>query len=59
MPISAYNPMFGGKSGSASKAKAAMIERYGQVKGTKVFYATLNKKKSQGKSFYRRRGDKE
>lgn len=59
MPLSKYNPLFGGKPGSASKAHAAMVEQYGEAKGTKVFYATMNKKKSQGKSFYKRRHEKE
>lgn len=49
MPLSNYNKFFGGKKGSAAKAKAAMAEEYGSEKGEKVFYAMKNKRKSQGK----------
>jgi len=49
MPLSKYNRYFGGKSGSASKAHAAMAKEYGAEKGERVFYATKNKRKSQGK----------
>lgn len=44
-PMSEYDQYFGGESGAAAKAKAAMIEQYGQKKGEEVFYATVNKKK--------------
>jgi hypothetical protein len=53
MPISEYNPAFGGKKGSAAKAKAAMTEQYGKEKGEQVFYATAAKRKGKTK---RRRG---
>lgn len=49
MPISRYDRYFGGKGG-AQKAKSAMAETYGAEKGEQVFYATKNKRKSQGKS---------
>lgn len=45
MPMSQYDPMFGGKGGAA-KAHAAMVEEYGATKGEAVFYATKNKKKT-------------
>jgi hypothetical protein len=45
MPLSKYNKEFGGKKGSAAKAKAAMQKTYGSKKGTSVFYATMNKHK--------------
>jgi RimJ/RimL family protein N-acetyltransferase len=43
MPISRYDPKFGGK-GSAAKALKKMIERYGSKRGRSVFYATVNKR---------------
>lgn len=43
MPISKYNKAFGGKKGSAAKAKRAMAKEYGSKKGEEVFYATMNK----------------
>lgn len=46
MPLSKYNKEFGGKPGSAAKAKKAMLKEYGAEKGEKVFYATKNKRKS-------------
>lgn len=45
-PMSEYDQYFGGESGAAAKAKAAMIKQYGEKKGEEVFYATVNKKKS-------------
>lgn len=49
MPMSKYNKFFGGKKGSAAKAKKAMAEEYGEEKGEKVFYALKNKRKGKGK----------
>ncbi len=49
MPLSNYNPSFGGAKGSASKAKNAMQKEYGAKKGEKVFYATVNKRKGAKK----------
>ena len=49
MPLAKYNKAFGGKPGSASKAHASMVEQYGPVKGERVFYATMNKRKGQKK----------
>jgi hypothetical protein len=49
MPLSRYNKAFGGKPGSASKAHASMVGQYGPVKGERVFYATMNKRKGQKK----------
>jgi hypothetical protein len=46
MPLSRYNAQFGGKSGSAAKAHAAMVKEYGTSKGESVFYATKNKRKT-------------
>jgi hypothetical protein len=57
MPLSKYNPFFGGKEGSATKAHDAMVKEYGPEKGERVFYATKNRNKSQGKR-YRRRNEK-
>ncbi len=48
MPISKYNKAFGGKAGSAAKAKEAMREEYGSEKGERVFYASKNKGKIKG-----------
>lgn len=47
MPISKYDPEFGGKKGSAQKAKSAMEQEYGSKKGEQVFYATKNKRKKK------------
>lgn len=47
-PLSEYDKYFGGKPGAAAKAKASMIEEYGEEKGESVFYATINKKRKQG-----------
>ena len=44
MPLKKYNKAFGGKKGSAAKAKAAMEKQYGKEKGERVFYATKNKR---------------
>lgn len=44
MPLSKYNAEFGGKSGSAAKAHAAMVKEYGAKKGERVFYALKNKR---------------
>lgn len=44
MPLSKYNKAFGGKKGSAAKAKKAMESQYGKEKGERVFYATKNKR---------------
>jgi hypothetical protein len=50
-PLSEYDKYFGGKPGAAAKAKAAMIEEYGEEKGEQVFYAKINKKrKEQGET---------
>ena len=54
MPISKYNPEFGGKQGSATKAFERMTAPtgkggYGKKKGKQVFYATMNKHKNMGK----------
>jgi hypothetical protein len=46
MPLYKYDKQFGGKPGSAAKAKAAMTQEYGEKKGTSVFYATKNKRKN-------------
>jgi hypothetical protein len=63
MPISKYDSQFGTKPGSASKALNAMKERYGEKKGTSVFYATKNKhlaeRPSRSKRTYRRVGETE
>ncbi len=47
MPISNYNSAFGGKPGSAQSALDSMKDQYGETKGTKVFYATKNKRKKK------------
>ena len=49
MPISKYDKFYGSKKGSATKALDQMRERYGPEKGTRVFYALANKKRSEGK----------
>lgn len=49
MPLSNYNEQFGGKKGSAAKAHAAMIEKYGEEKGERIFYATKNKRISEAR----------
>ena len=46
MPLSKYNKQFGGKKGSAAKAKAAMAKQYGE-EGESIFYATVNKRKGK------------
>lgn len=56
MPLSRYNPQFGGKKGSAEKAHAAMTEEYGEKKGEQVFYATKNKRKKLGYAPKSKRG---
>lgn len=43
MPLSRYDKNFGGKKGSARKAKRNMQKFYGKEKGEQVFYATKNK----------------
>lgn len=45
MPLSNYDSAFGGKQGSAAKAKASMIKQYGLKRGTEIFYATLHKRR--------------
>lgn len=45
MPIKKYDKYFGGKKGSAAKAKKAMRKQYGKKIGDSVFYASVNKKK--------------
>lgn len=47
MPISQYDPEFGGKKGAAAKAKRAMEKTYGEEEGERVFYATKNQRKSK------------
>lgn len=49
MPLSKYDPYFGGQKRAASKAKKSMMSTYGPEKGEQVFYATKNKRKSEGK----------
>jgi hypothetical protein len=56
MPLSKYNPQFGGEPGSAAKAHSAMVEEYGPEKGEQVFYATKNARK--GKKFSHARSPK-
>ncbi len=46
-PLSEYDKYFGGKPGAAAKAKAAMIEEYGEERGEQVFYAKINKKRKE------------
>jgi hypothetical protein len=48
MPVSKYDRYFGGKRGSAQETLSSMQQQYGQQKGTSVFYALKNKRKSQG-----------
>jgi len=47
MPMSKYDPLFGGEKGSAAKAHASMIRTYGKDKGERVFYAKANKNKKR------------
>lgn len=47
MPLHKYNRYFGGKPGSAEKARSAMVSEYGPKKGEEVFYATKNKRKKR------------
>ena len=47
MPLSRYDTAFGGKKGSAGKAKRAMAKQYGAKKGESVFYASVNKAKKK------------
>jgi hypothetical protein len=47
MPLSNYDSVFGGKSGSAAEAHAAMVRQYGKEKGDRVFYSTVNKRKKK------------
>jgi hypothetical protein len=52
VPVSAYNKLYGGKRGSAAKAKAAMQDEYGPQKGERVFYghnANLRRRKRRRK----------
>lgn len=49
MPDKNYNKYFGGKKGSASKAKKAMRKQYGKKKGESIFYAKVNKIKGSKK----------
>lgn len=58
MPLSNYDKNFGGKSGSAQKAKAAMADEYGEKKGEQVFYATKNRNKAKGKGMIARAKEK-
>lgn len=44
MPIEKYDRHFGGKPGSAARAKRSMERQYGKEKGTQVFYATVNQR---------------
>ena len=44
-PVSNYNRAFGGKPGSARKAKSSMEEQYGKERGERIFYATVAKKR--------------
>lgn len=53
MPVSKYNKFYGGQKGSAAKALEAMRSRYGDAKGTSIFYAKANKERaSRPKSRY-------
>ena len=45
MPLVKYDSLFGGKKGSAAKAKRSMENEYGPKKGEEVFYATMAKRK--------------
>lgn len=56
MPIASYNHYFGGKTGAAQETLAAMVARYGKAKGTRIFYATVNKRKSLAQRVRERRG---
>ena len=49
MPISKYDKFYGSKKGSATKALESMKEQYGPDRGTRVFYALANKRRSEGK----------
>jgi hypothetical protein len=46
LPLSNYDPEYGGKKGAAGKAHSAMVKEYGEKKGEQVFYATKNKRKT-------------
>ena len=51
MPVSRYNEFFGGKRGSAAKARKRMHESYGREDGEHVFRAVIAKKrKRKGKA---------
>lgn len=47
MPVSKYNRYFGNKRGAAQETLSEMISRYGQKEGTRIFYATKNKRKKK------------
>lgn len=50
MPVTKYDKWFGGGRGNAGKAKRAMAKHYGAQEGERVFYATMNKRKNEGKA---------
>ena len=45
MPSDREDALFGGKRGSARKAYAAIIERYGPRKGEGVYFALVAKRR--------------
>ncbi len=59
MPMSNYDRLFGGKSGSAAKARNAMRKKYGPDEGDRVFYATVNRRRKQRKESGRGSGLRE
>ena len=48
MPLSRYDKLMGGK-GSARKTLDAMVAKYGDERGKRVFYATVNKRRGDRK----------
>jgi hypothetical protein len=43
VPVARYDKDYGGKKGSAAKARRAMIAQYGLSKGLQVFHATARR----------------
>lgn len=49
MPISKYDPLFGGEPGAAERALRSMKRTYGSKQGEHVFYGTIAKRERKSR----------
>jgi hypothetical protein len=51
MPLDREDRFFGSKKGSANKALSGLVKHYGYAEGHRVYYAMLNQRKQDKKTW--------